>query len=186
MTGGGGAGGVGHIQDMYYYAGGGGGSAASIINKPIPVLAGDILNVTVGKGSDLRYNLVGGESIVEVLRGNAINEILIVGGGSNGSPNISLSLNVSGGRGGVTSVYGINGFNGEDGMISMPSFRIAKPGTGAPSLFYPGGVGGNAINPLGGNGLWGSGGGGSVPQSVVNFNAQVSGNGGDGVVILQW
>ena len=93
-----------------------------------------------------------------------------------------------------------NGNSGDPGILGLPSQNVSTGGCGGNSFFdqggngggnlvAPGGFGGNKgpckFNILGSNGFWGSGGGGSCPLS--NFDRpQLSGNGGDGFVKLDF
>jgi hypothetical protein len=92
--------------------------------------------------------------------------------------------------------YNFPGKDGCDGEISFPSGPTSCPGNGGCSLFYDGGCGGtnyfseggksgNHNNPIGCDGIYGSGGGGSCPKYKLNFCKKLSGNGGDGMVIIE-
>lgn len=50
MVGGGGAGGIGFINEMYYYSGGGGGAGASIVYQVIQICPGTKAKINVGRG----------------------------------------------------------------------------------------------------------------------------------------
>lgn len=196
MVGGGGAGGVGFVKNIYYYSGGGGGSGACVINKPISVTIGTIITITVGKGSDARYDLKGGDTFIEILYPDLRKEVILVNGGKNGNPLIECNQSVKGGEGGSNYLCIFKGCNGHDGLISLPSYACANGGNGGSSCFYKGGNGGSSyfnsggnggciVNLLGENGVFGSGGGGSCPKSKINLECRISGCGGDGIVIIE-
>lgn len=92
-----------------------------------------------------------------------------------------------------------NGENGLNGGISFPCQQIINGGDGGSSLFSSGGKGGhvniNLIDDslqidkqslIGHNGSLGSGGGGSVPLSIIDPSVQCSGNGGHGCVFIHF
>lgn len=92
--------------------------------------------------------------------------------------------------------YNFPGKDGCDGEISFPSGPTSCPGAGGCSVFYEGGCGGtnyfseggmcgNNYNPIGYDGHYGSGGGGSCPKYKLNYCDKLSGNGGDGIVIIE-
>jgi hypothetical protein len=122
---------------------------------------------------------------------------------------------VSGGLGGCSSTSVLSGSNGLNGNISIPSYISTNSGCGGNSVFYKGGCGGgnmfanggcggcidnlspieymscprNTINNfVGQSGVFGSGGGGSAPRSVIDpTDSQcLSGKGGCGIVIIEW
>jgi hypothetical protein len=198
MVAGGGAGGIGYYENMYYYSGGGGGSGACLIKKPINVIENTIINITVGKGSDVRYDFCGGDTIIELIYPCLKTEIIKVNGGQN-SNTLETYKNkiIKGGKGGDGYNKCFSGNNGEDGIISVPSFVSANGGNGGGSVFCNGGTGGgnyvslggeggNIHNLIGSNGKFGSGGGGSCPRILIDKNNQLSGNGGNGFVIIEW
>jgi hypothetical protein len=196
MVGGGGAGGIGFIQNMYYYSGGGGGSGACVINKPICVEIGTIIKIKVGKGSDARFDLCGENTYVEILYPNLTKITVCASGGRNGRPSSIEDPNVDGGCGGKSYLCMLKGCRGKDGTISLPSYTSANGGDGGSSIFYKGGdggcsyfsdggLGGTVTNLLGENGKFGSGGGGSCPKSNIDRTNRISGLGGDGVVIIE-
>lgn len=208
-VGGGGAGGLGIIKDMYYYSGGGGGSGASIINKPISVVDGTILYITVGKGGDILSDMHGGETIIKITYPNSsIIETIVVDSGKNGNPSCSdcdtkQILNVDGGAQGNGVSCLVSGNNGVNGNVSVPSFLALNAGSGGDSVMYAGGQGaGNTFadggegghvlmnsslnNMIGKPGKYGSGGGGSAAKSSIDKTQIASGCGGDGLVIVEW
>jgi hypothetical protein len=114
---------------------------------------------------------------------------------------------VNGGKGGTCYLPVYNGCNGMNGNISIPSFVSGNPGNGGSSTFCTGGLGGGSIFSPGGTGgcigtwenkketicnmngqpgKYGSGGGGSVPRSKIIMTESISGNGGDGIVIIEY
>ena len=198
MAAGGGAGGVGFIDNLYYYSGGGGGAGSCVINKPVKVTCGTIIHIKVGRGSDLRKDLEGEDSYVEIYHPHCKGKVIVrTKGGCNGNPNLTYNHDVSGGKGGDGEYCMLDGCRGEDGHISLPSYTCALGGNGGASLFYKGGrgggnyfghggKGGNLDDLIGEDGSYGSGGGGSCPKTIIDLNYQVSGNGGDGVIIIEW
>jgi len=113
---------------------------------------------------------------------------------------IGLDNIISGGQGGLSSCYELfNGKNGKDGEIGMPSLPRPQTGEGGKSIysnnsgsglgggnyFTAGGKGGNVDVPLGTDGKIGGGGGGSIPKSTIDYSSQLSGNGGNGLVIIE-
>jgi hypothetical protein len=212
-VGGGGAGGLGIIKDMYYYSGGGGGSGASIINKPISVVDGTILYITVGKGGDILSGVHGGETIIKITYPNSSTiELIIVDSGKNGNPSLDDCdtkhvLNVDGGAQGNGVTCLISGNDGMNGNVSVPSFLALNAGSGGDSIMYAGGRGaGNTFADggegghvlmkstlnndtdvlIGKPGKYGSGGGGSAAKSFIDKTKTASGYGGDGLVIIEW
>lgn len=187
----GGAGGVGIIKNMYYYSGGGGGAGSAIIKKPIQVILGTVLRIYVGKGGSGEIN--GENTIIEILYPNGKTTKLTLHGGTNG-------VITKGGIGGINEcgITFLNGSNGDDGNVTIPSCIAVCGGNGGNSMIYSGGKGGgnyfnnggkggsNSENIIGENGDFGSGGGGSVPRFVLDSGTQLSGNGGDGMVIIEW
>ncbi len=92
--------------------------------------------------------------------------------------------------------YNFPGTDGCDGEISFPSGPTSCPGSGGCSVFYDGGCGGtnyfsdggkcgNNYNSIGYDGSYGSGGGGSCPKYKLDFCKKLSGNGGDGIIIIE-
>jgi hypothetical protein len=147
MIGGGGAGGVGFAKNMCYYSGGGGGSGAYILNRPVSVTPGAILKITVGRGSDIRHDTQGKNTIIEITHPNKTKDTIVANGGYNGNPSLDKNPDVSGGAGGTSNVPLLRGQNGDNGMISLPSQPFAQGGDGGASLFYPG-TGGTVNNLL--------------------------------------
>ena len=208
MVGGGGAGGIGYVNNQYYYGGGGGGGAASLVSKPIPVTVNTIITIYIGKGGS-QVTGQDGEASYAIFK-YPDNKILTfkVNGGMNGHPLLSEIINLStprslnthsrdiqlqdmsvdGGGCGMTTVWaGIQGQPGIDGIITIPSQIPAIGSPGGASAFGEGGLGGmnNYDHIIGQNGTYGSGGGGSAPQLVID-ETNVSGNGGDGLVTISF
>lgn len=192
MIAGGGAGGLGHIKNHYYYSGGGGGAGACYIKKPIKVRKGNILKIKVGAGGSLNSGQHGEDSWIEIGE-----QIILVKGGENGNPTINYEGQVNGGKGGNNDYEICSGRDGNPGQISIPSNISAIGGNGANSIFFNGGQGGGNYFNNGGSGgninyiigidgSYGSGGGGSCPSSKIDLNNKLSGNGGNGFVLLEW
>lgn len=197
MVGGGGAGGVGCVDGFYYYSGGGGGSGSPLIKKPINVCMGSTINIIVGRGA--KYPEEEGQAsciIVETMGKDTIT--IKADGGKSGHPHYNMiTKSVNGGAGGVGINCILHGCPGEDGAISNPSQIPANGGNGASSFFCIGGRGGSSYFNIGGeggdedniigqNGNFGSGGGGSAPHLILDITQQLSGNGGDGIIIIEW
>lgn len=96
----------------------------------------------------------------------------------------------------MANSYNFNGVTGCSGEISYPSGPTTIPGDGGCSLYEDGGNGGtnyfasggicgSQYNSIGENGSFGSGGGGSCPKYKLDFCSQLSGNGGNGIVIIE-
>jgi len=202
---GGGAGGIGFIRNMYYYSGGGGGAGSCFIKKPVSVKKNYTLRIKVGKGGDIMQNKNGEHSYVKVYNQCGKCEYKVfVSGGKNGYPSYSMitsnveHVSVCGGYGGENCNSCFSGNNGCDGKISIPSQFVSSGGNGACSHFYEGGDGGGNYFNCGGSGgvysdkicgqdgKYGSGGGGSAPKMNINPHTQNSGNGGDGMVMIEW
>lgn len=206
LTGGGGAGGVGvTYQNLYLYGGGGG--AGQTIKKKINVVAGEEWIITVGKGGVSKSLTNGGVTSIRSVFNGHNKFIMNANGGMNGLP-INNSINnininaldqyVKGGKGGVngeTVIYNcvssvlcndnINSIgDGEDGQIGAPSVNAQAGCGGSTSTTGPKGYKGNSVNSIGGDGLYGSGGGGSIPYSTLLHPDKYSGNGGNGYVKL--
>ena len=201
IIGGGGAGGIGYIKNMYYYSGGGGGASACFIKKPIEVKKGSILKIKVGKGGNINCCRDGEDSFVEILTCDNNKNIVCVEGGKNGKSSLCFDGKVDGGKGGKNSYNKcFDGKDGKNGSISIPSQFLCYGGMGGNSHFYLGGDGGGSYFSLGGNGgnggnsaniigcdgKYGSGGGGSAPKCNIDKNEKLSGDGGDGIVIIEW
>lgn len=197
MVGGGGAGGIGFVKGMYYYSAGGGGAGACYIKKPIEVQKGAIINIKVGKGGCITNNTNGEDSYVEIIHINGKKEVIIANGGKNGFPSMILDDAIKGGDGGESINHCLSGNSGNPGKISIPSRYVAMGGDGASSHFYKGGAGGGNYFAKGGNGgnesiilgldgSFGSGGGGSAPRMQLNMEEILSGNGGNGMVMIEW
>jgi len=197
MVAGGGAGGIGFVDGIFYYSGGGGGGGSCIINKPISVTKGTILHIKVGSGGDSKSGRHGSDSYVEILYTTHKKEIILTSGGANGHPTKDMDHDVSGGCGGHSHLCMFDGCNGHPGETSIPSHGCSKGGCGGTSIFYKGGNGGGNYFGTGGkggtidrivgeNGKYGSGGGGSCPKLIIDPTERLSGNGGDGVVIIEW
>lgn len=213
MTGGGGAGGIGYVDGQYYYGGGGGGGASSIVYKPVKVTLNTVITSYVGQGGSQLTQADGESSYVEFKYPDGSIVRYITQGGLGASPYIKnintltrtrsmnrdisrniniikdeVELQVNGGTPGKTSVWGgIEGQPGVDGIITVPSQIPAIGSPGGASMFGLGGLGGmNKYDEIiGQNGTYGSGGGGSAPQLVFD-DQTVSGNGGNGVVLIQF
>lgn len=200
MVGGGGAGGIGTVKNLMYYSGGGGGGAAVCIKKPVCVKKGYVLKITVGKGGTLGDE-DGSPSYIEIINCIGVSEILLVEGGKTGHPTLDEINNqnetVDGGCGGVSCLAdSLSGADGEDGNITVPSQTVVNGGNGGNSIVYKGGngggnmyskggIGGNTVTLVGESGKFGSGGGGSAPRTVLDPETRLSGNGGDGMVLIE-
>lgn len=208
VVGGGGAGGCGSIVNSIYYSGGGGGSGAAIVKKPI-FTGGKktVLQITVGKGGSMMSGSCDGTAtIVKVIIEGQPTITITVEGGKSGNPicgDDNTTQIVDGGTGGKTDTcVQLGGCDGSPGSITIPSQPVANGGNGASSILASGGTGGGNIFASGGkgfimtytgeffvgeNGTFGSGGGGAVPRlNLANLPIQLSGNGGDGVCIIEW
>jgi len=210
MVGGGGAGGIGCYDDQYYYSGGGGGAGACYIKKPIFVTPCTKIYIKVGMGGNINNDCCGQDTYIEYTYCNETIK-LVVCGGKNGNCDISIinkklngiSISVNGGSGGQGIQIILNGNNGEPGQVSPPSnpymsltFNIAAGrggnsimnigGKGGSNYFSSGGLGGNNVNFIGQDGQFGSGGGGSAPRMNIDCSMKLSGNGGNGLVILEY
>ncbi len=197
-VGGGGAGGRGLINNMFYYSGSGGGSGAGLIKRPIIITNNIILKITIGKGGILgNYNSsvhgthtqqCGSNTIIEIISNNCDedNEIIILNGGQNGVPTdcVPTTHDIKGGAGGHSDYCMLDGHDGCDGSITIPSQPISCGGNGGCSILSPGGHGGTKCHTIGKDGKYGSGGGGSCPS--INVGDKLAGNGGDGIVIVEW
>ncbi|ARF10683.1 hypothetical protein Hokovirus_2_210 [Hokovirus HKV1] len=167
MSGGGGAGGIGKIINNRMYNGYGGGGASGFIHYPIAVKKDTTLCITVGKGGDKYKNKGDGEdTIIEFYDScNKMYFNIVSEGGKGGSE-------VDAGLGGKN--YLIPSFSGQDGIKS-----------GGNSIFGYGGEDGL-------DGYNGSGGGGSLAldyEDVITkkkTNCKLSGNGGNGFVIIEY
>lgn len=196
MVGGGGAGGIGFIDGYYYYSGGGGGAGSSYIKKPLQVYVGTILYITVGSGAKIHRDL-NTDTVIEIIHPDRQKETLIAKGGQNGCPSLKYEQCVDGGLGGISQCCPVfSGRNGFPGRISIPSQISAAAGNGASSILYEGGVGGSSYFSVGGqsgqinqiigqDGQFGSGGGGSAPKLVIDQSQKLSGDGGNGIVIIE-
>lgn len=186
MIGGGGAGGIGHL-DGYYYSGGGGGAGACFFRKPFPIVKGCVLNITVGMGGDISKNEHGQPSYIEIIYPDGNNKTLSVEGGKNGKSDNTLNTDVSGGHGGKSEFVSIyDGNKGENGQQGLPSFASVYGGKGGSSMLSHGGKGGTEDNLIGIDGIFGGGGGGSVPRILTNMKGKLSGNGGSGLIIIEF
>lgn len=213
VAGGGGAGGIGIVDDFYYYSGGGGGSSECAY-KVVYLKAGYTIKIKIGKGGTATTEAE--PSWIEICDtfGNSV-LIIQASAGENGHPNISeisepetdrglfdddseqilsrdvepiQQITVGGGNGGGNSPFPIyNGQPGEDGEISFPSFIPPRGGKGAENALSIGGVGGiSSESMIGSDGIFGSGGGGSIARSNIDLTKKLSGNGGDGIVKIRW
>jgi len=202
---GGGAGGIGFIKNMYYYSGGGGGAGACFIKKPIQVKKNYMLHIKIGKGGDIVSGKNGEDSYVKVIDSHGKCEYkMVVCGGKNGYPSYNMvtcdtkNISVNGGLGGSSCTPCYSGNDGCPGQISVPSQFASHGGNGGCSHFGDGGDGGGNHFNCGGSGgnykdamcgqdgQYGSGGGGSAPKINTNSNIKKSGNGGDGMAIIEW
>lgn len=210
IVGGGGAGGIGFINDVYYYSGGGGGAGSCLVKKPIKVKINYKLKICVGKGGT--YNSNSNNTIVKVYNEcDKKIETIIAEGGKNGYPTIDMineiihckkkfNVNdiVKGGSGGKSMLCeSLDGKNGNDGGFALPCQISSYGGTGGNCMFFKGGNGGNNMLNNGGesgdkyyingeDGCYGSGGGGSYPRSIIDQKSKLSGNGGNGFVLIEW
>ena len=198
MVGGGGAGGSGVIHNGIFYCGGGGGAGGAVINKPFIIMNPEkkklIIKCQIGKGGS--GEVTGGETILTILLDDTVIHKQICHGGKNGK---STNKDNNGGEGaGASSNDMFKGKNGVQGTISLSSVGNMNGGRGGSSAFEEGGLGGyeinqfmpdhadgyeyknNETNPQGYDGVFGSGGGGSVP----GLNTP-GGKGGDGFIIIQ-
>ena len=204
MVAGGGCGGRGIATDKYCISGGGGGGGGGLIKMPINVDANSQIILNVGKGGSLHDNIHGLDtSIIIVYKG--LTRKYIISGGKSGTPinqnNIDQKIFI-GGDGGIADISKcFSGSPGTDGGIILNSqcnisageggnSSFSVGGEGGNSFFYVGGIGGISnvsginINPIGKDGSFGSGGGGSAPL-FEGLNPD-SGKGGDGFVIIEY
>lgn len=214
MVGGGGSGGIGCINGVTYYSGSGGGAGTTIIHKPIKVHKGATLLIKVGKGGTANTNCDGQSSSITIMSNGGENIVKTNGGeniveapgGENGFPKVTNANiepvtfieSVEPGSGGINILnLSFSGEDGDPGSISLPSQTVSNTGDGGNSSFFVGGNGGQnsfelggrggtSENLIGGDGQFGSGGGGSCPKNHIDMNSQLSGNGGDGFVKLNW
>jgi hypothetical protein len=204
MTGGGGAGGIGTYDPNrnMCLAYGGGGCAGETICRMINVKGGEEWTMTVGTGGIGSEDIDGSETkIVSMYDGEKKFE-LVANGGVNGNPKMEVietiinsnpDDNVDLTQDGITDGGRMDGCdcdpkcnsmcgNGEDGGIGLPSI-VASAGDGGSTLFTGiGGSAGNSDDPIGTDGVLGSGGGGSIPFITDMNSDQLSGNGGDGFI----
>lgn len=204
MVGGGGAGGVGCVDRHRYMSGGGGGSGSCVIKKPVVVKFGDRLLIDVGRGGVATKDVKAGDTTVKVVSRCMTKETVVVFGGCNGLPDVATAsspteqeVRLTGGSGGVSEQHCcLQGKPGNDGMVSLPSqisneggdggnSVFANSGGGGSNIFSIGGESGSTSCIIGGDGRFGSGGGGSAPVLNVDTTRQVSGNGGDGFVLIE-
>ena len=190
---GGGAGGIGFIKDTYYCSGAGGGAGACIINKPLLVSPKTIIKINVGRGGSQMDQLDGQPTIIEIICPDQKTEYIVINGGCTMQDIIDKNINmdnilnkISGGKGGISQLSSIfNGANGQDGYISLPSQQLSVGGVGGSSIMSVGKSEGDTNNIIGKNGQYGSGGCGSNPLYNIPINQLVSGNGGNGVVLIE-
>lgn len=129
------------------------------------------------------------------------------------TPSSSTYINVSGGKGGNSDLASfLKGSDGENGNVSIPSQAMAiggnggssalykggngggyrdsnsmhKGGNGGGNYFSSGGTGGTVDNMMGEDGKYGSGGGGCCPRVKIDFTQKLSGDGGNGMVLIEW
>jgi hypothetical protein len=201
IIGGGGAGGIGYVRDPYCYTGSGGGGAACFIKKPFLVTKGTSLQIKVGKGGQSNTSVNGENSSVAI---TTAGETLVItaNGGLNGKPSLyDIEHNVTyaeihGGSGGSnTCIPYLCGTTGCPGTIALPNTTLLTAGNGGASYFSCGGKAGALKQELYGEmdikpadaepGTYGSGGGGSIPVVHLDTTKPLSGNGGNGIVILE-
>lgn len=189
--GGGGMSGQNCIKNMYYIHGGGGGASSAIIKRVVPVTIGTIIKITIGKGGNVNFEPNGGDTIIEITRPDKTTEIIVIKGGKHGNP-LDCNINVSGGKGGESEQCILNGCDGEDGSISLPSYICSTPSMGGNSLFYKPSRGGTSLLFPGGSfgeAKYGCGGSAMTPKYTLNNSQKLSGNegnGGNGLVIIEW
>jgi len=181
MMGGGGAGGVSYIHgDIIIYAGGGG--AGQYYSQYIEVNKDDYWIINIGKGG------VSGNGDNTTLgtydKHNKLILSILVSGGKEGIiiTNHHISKNTHLGNMRFKSLISggcchDNKGNGDDGCIALPSIT-GKTGNGGSIQGQTGigGLGGIVGRPNGGDGFFGSGGGGAMPNAT-------QGSGGDGYLI---
>lgn len=197
MVGGGGAGGIGFDRFGYYICGSGGdaGCYQTFVCKPC---AGNVWKIVIGKGGIAKPAI---EPTSTYLTIDDKSEYA-ASAGANGLPTISqvkqcmsatsidevdfagllkrrLNVDVANG----INCCGSTG-NGQPGSISGPSAKC-QPGCGGFHLYT--GLYGRAAdkcNLVGYNGSYGSGGGGSYCRDL-NGEEQLSGNGGNGYILIK-
>ncbi|GHV45849.1 hypothetical protein FACS1894204_06150 [Synergistales bacterium] len=206
--GGGGGGGKGIVKADGGHGGGGGGGAFCIIRKPLNVLSGQQIPVTIGGGG-----LGASDTVVGTAGGNTVIGNTTAYGGQRGASAESIregrgghggAIGGTGGRGGTSP----NGFSGQPGGLNgglsgrAPDSGKQTGGGGGGGgnliseiFFYGtdgyGGEGGSpnsSTNVMGRNATgYGCGGGGSGGVSVApteNYNP--GGNGRQGIAIFEW
>ena len=176
-AGGGGSGGMGTVRGRINYAGGGGGEGEILQDFIILFQQENQLHFEFAKGV---VKGVGEDTWITLLdkMNNIVEQIVLEGGKKGGS-----GTNNSGGAGGTSTIIPeLNGKDGQDGEVTIPSFGSVHGGNGANSTFSVGGAGGYTVDsdPNGKDGRLGCGGGGSSP------GATTVGDGGDGFVILSF
>lgn len=200
-TGGGGMGSYGFLKNGICYSGGGGGGSGSIIKKPVLITNPDRLDLTikikVGKGGGITENPDGGDTSVSIFLGEkCIFKCVCFGGKKAGEINIH---NKGGSGAGCDMNCMYEGFEGEQGSITLSSVGKSFGGSGGSSAFSSGGgLGGyqknklktenndeydhicNENNPCGLDGVHGAGGGGSV------VGANSVGKGGSGFCMIEF
>lgn len=216
MVAGGGAGGIGFIKDIKYYSGSGGGSGACIIKRPIKIKKCSILRVKVGKGGTLMTNNGEDSEVEIINCGTISECIKVFGGcnGSPSYEEVeyyrthdipSDKVFFGGCSGKHDQCDTFSGRKGADGNISYMSQLLLSGGCGCSNIFMSGGKGGSSIFMVGGSGglcksitnydknlligcdgKFGSGGGGSCARLKPNYSEKLSGNGGNGFILIEW
>lgn len=168
-----GAGGSGSASS-YGGTGGGGGALATLLN--VPVMPGDVVNLTIGAGGT--GGLMYGSSGSGQAGGNTvISGFLIAGGGQGGAIVGSTTPNVFGGAGGIPAIndlgarstYAISytGIGGKGG-----DYHDSDPnGSGSSNSCGGGGAGGYGVGSDGSGAVGGAGGGantGAISGSGTN------------------
>jgi hypothetical protein len=207
MAAGGGAGGIGYVKGNKYISGGGGSAGNCIIKKPIKVKKGYVIKIKVGKGGNSKKNRHGEPSYIKVYNKCCLIECIQICGGRNGYPKLKCiedpekELYPCGGKT-KKILYNcccFQGADGERGHMALPSQICICAGNGGSNVFCDGGKGGSNMFSLGGkggcysknkmlgsNGHFGSGGGGSCPRIKLDYCNNLSGNGGNGFVLIEW
>ena len=206
MCAGGGAGGVGCISGIYFISGGGGGAGCTIQHKPVLIKPNQQLHIKLGRGGVASKNRNGEKSYLRLVELDRIVYELSLDGGKNGHPLLCelekdkqfTIESTTGGLGGQSKLKEcLSGCDGKKGLIGIPSQMVSLGGSGGCNVLELGGDGGanvvceggyggnnSNIDIIGGNGMYGSGGGGSCPLSNHQI-PQLSGNGGDGFATVQ-
>lgn len=196
---GGGGGGAG---DANYAAGGGG--AACIIRQLFSVTPGQQINITIGSGgAGGGANQAGSAGGTTSLSGL----ISLPGGGGGKGTSTGGEAGIAGGPGGGNGGYGGmsgggNGYTGYGGGGGQKVLNnVGLGGSPVAGAAHTGGAGGNGGSSGGGNGTYGGGGGGGSSNAYKNgyggggsfgggggagYATAKGGNGGPGIVIIEW